>query len=145
MLLSTYKRTAWGPLCVLCVLCGFSAVPRAQFQMPDPKQMPGIPRPVSDLPDGTVSVRLIRGDFSNNITDFPVEMQAGGKSRTVKTDDSGRAEFRNLPAGENLKFVAVVDGERLESETFPAPAQGGIRLMRGATAKKKNTQRERGH
>ena len=87
MLLSTFKRTGWTPLCVLCVLFGFSSVARAQFQMPDPKQMSGIPRPVSDLPDGTVSVRLIRGDLSNNITDFPVEMQAGGKSRTVKTDE----------------------------------------------------------
>jgi hypothetical protein len=144
MLLRTYKRTAWGPLCVLCVLCGFSAVARAQFQMPDPKQMSGIPRPVSDLPDGTVSVRLIRGDFSNNIIDFPVEMQAGGKSRTVKTDDSGRAEFRNLPVGENLKFVAVVDGERLESESFPAPTQGGIRLMLVATDKNKKPQTESG-
>ena len=112
--------------------------------MPDPKQMSGIPRPVSDLPDGTVSVRLIRGDFSNNITDFPVEMQAGGKSRTVKTDDSGRAEFKNLPAGENLKFVAVVDGERLESESFPAPTQGGIRLMLVATDKNKKPQTEPG-
>src|SRR5262245_42088870 len=105
--------------------------------MPDPKQMSGIPRPVTDLPDGAVSVRLIRGDFSNNITDFPVEMQVGGKSRTVKTDDSGRAEFRNLPAGETLKVVAVVEGERLESESFPAPAQGGIRLMLVATDKSK--------
>jgi hypothetical protein len=112
--------------------------------MPDPKQMSGIPRPVTDLPDGTVSVRLIRGDFSNNITDFPVEMQVGGRVRTEKTDESGRAEFKNLPAGETVKVVAVVDGERLESEAFPAPGQGGIRLMLVATDKSKRPETEPG-
>ncbi|PWT81955.1 MAG: hypothetical protein C5B57_09525 [Blastocatellia bacterium] len=109
----------------------------AQFQMPDPKQMAGIPRPVTDLPNGTVSVRLIRGALSNNIINFPVELSVGGKIRTAKTDESGRAEFKDLPAGESLKAIAVVDGERLESEEFPAPAQGGIRLMLVATDKSK--------
>ena len=56
-------------LCVLGVLCGCSVL-RAQFQMPDPKQMAGIPRPVDDLPNGTVSVRLIRGQLSNNIAEL---------------------------------------------------------------------------
>jgi hypothetical protein len=101
--------------------------------MPDPKQMAGIPRPVNDLPNGTVSVRLIRGQLSNNITDFPVELHVGSEVRTAKTDDAGRAEFGNLPGGATIKAVAVVDGERLESQEFPAPAQGGIRLMLVAT------------
>ena len=101
--------------------------------MPDPKQMAGIPRPVTDLPNGTVSVRLIRGQLSNNITNFPVELHVGSQVRTTKTDDAGRAEFGNLPSGATIKAVAVVDGERLESEEFPAPAQGGIRLMLVAT------------
>ena len=118
---------------VFLLICGFSAVAVAQFQMPDPKQMAGIPRPVTDLPNGTVSVRLIRGQLSNNITDFPVELHVGSQVRTTKTDDAGRAEFGSLPAGATIKAVAVVDGERLESEEFPAPAQGGIRLMLVAT------------
>jgi hypothetical protein len=49
------------PLC----LCGSAF---AQFQMPDPKQMAGIPRPLM-MPSGSVSVRLIRGQLSNNIAD----------------------------------------------------------------------------
>ena len=101
--------------------------------MPDPKQMAGIPRPVTDLPDGAVSVRLIRGQLSNNIPNFPVELHVGSQVRTAKTDEAGRAEFTGLPAGETLKAVAVVDGERLESEAFPAPARGGIRLLLVAT------------
>jgi hypothetical protein len=103
--------------------------------MPDPKQMAGIPRPVNDLPNATVSVRLIRGQLSNNITNFPVELHIGSQVRTVKTDEGGRAEFGSLPAGATLKAVAVVDGELLESQEFPAPTQGGIRLMLVATDK----------
>ena len=61
--------------------------------MPDPKQMSGIPRPVDDLPNGAVSVRLIRGELSNNIADHPVELHVGSKVPTVKTDESGRAQF----------------------------------------------------
>ena len=45
------------------LLLPFFALRSAQFQMPDPKQMSGIPRPVTDLPAGHVSVRLIRGQL----------------------------------------------------------------------------------
>jgi hypothetical protein len=120
---------------LLCFAVGAPVL--AQFQMPDPKQMSGIPRPVTDLPNGTVSVRLIRGALSNNIQNFPVDLHVGSQVRTAKTDEAGRAEFGGLPPGETLKAVAVVDGERLESEAFPAPAQGGIRLLLVATDKSK--------
>lgn len=106
-----------------------------QLQMPDPKQMSGIPRPVTDLPTGHVSVRLIRGQLSNNIQGHPVEMHAGGKVVTVKTDENGRAQFSGVGAGTTVKAVAVVDGERLESQDFPWPGDGGIRVMLVATLK----------
>jgi len=105
--------------------------------MPDPKQMSGIPRPVTDLPSGSVSVRLIRGDLANNIADFPVQLRVNGTAQTVKTDAQGRAQFDKLPAGATLKATAIVDGETLESQEFPAPASGGIRLMLVATDKEK--------
>jgi hypothetical protein len=124
-------------LCLFCLLSGLSAGVDAQFQMPDAKQMSGIPRPVTDLPNGSISVRLIRGDLSNNITNFPVELHAGSQVKTVKTDDSGRAQFDGLTAGTTIKAIAVVDGERLESQEFPAPAQGGVRLLLVATDKTK--------
>ena len=95
--------------------------------------MSGIPRPVDDLPAGTVSVRLIRGSLANNITNHPVELRAGSKVITVKTDDSGRAEFKDLTPGAPVKASADVDGEHLESQEFPAPARGGIRMMLVAT------------
>jgi len=105
--------------------------------MPDPKQMSGIPRPVDDLPNGAISVRLIRGALSNNIVDHPVKLVADGKELTVKTDDAGRAQFNDVPPGSTVKAVADVDGEHLESREFPAPTRGGIRLMLVATDKSK--------
>ena len=60
----------------------------------------------------------------------------GDKVQTVKTD-AGRAQFDHLNPGATLKAVAVVDGERLESQEFPMPGQGGIRLMLVATDKEK--------
>jgi hypothetical protein len=105
--------------------------------MPDAKEMSGIPRPVDDLPDRAISVRLVRGDLSNNITKHPVEMQVQGKTMTAQTDENGRAEFRDLPAGAAAKASATVDGERLESQEFPVPGNGGVRLLLVATDKEK--------
>jgi len=103
--------------------------------MPDPKQMSGIPRPVDDLPDATVSVRLIRGQLSNNISGHDVQLLAGGKTVTAKTNQDGRAEFKGIAPGTNVKAAADVDGEHLESQEFPFPGKGGIRLMLVATDK----------
>ena len=112
----------------------FPFVASAQLQMPDPRQMAGIPRPVTDLPSSHVSVRLIRGQLANNIPGHPVEMHAGGKVvSTVKTDENGRAEFSGITPGTTVRAVATVDGERLESQEFPWPGDGGIRLMLVAT------------
>jgi hypothetical protein len=109
----------------------------AQFAMPDPKQMSGIPRPVTDLPERTISVRVIRGDLSKNIPNQSVDLLVDGKAQTVKTDANGRAEFGPLTPGATVKAVAVVDGERLESQEFPSPPQGGVRLLLVATDKEK--------
>jgi hypothetical protein len=105
--------------------------------MPDPKQMSGIPRPVDDLPDGTVSVRVIRGSLSNNLPNQQVELHVGSKVLKAKTDDNGRAQFSALTPGATVKATVDVDGEHLESQEFPAPAKGGIRLMLVATDKNK--------
>jgi len=122
-------RVAW-----LAGLMGLAtASAHAQLQMPDPREMSGIPRPVTDLPDRSVSVRLILGQLSNNITDHPVELEIDGEVRSVRTDQNGRAQFDDLSPGARLKAVAVVDDERLESQEFTAPSQGGIRLLLVAT------------
>lgn len=131
------KRTITSViLCAVGILGGWICV-KAQIAMPDARQMSGIPRPVDDLPAGAVSVRLVRGDLSNNIVNHPVELHVGGKVNVVATDENGRAQFSGLTPGAPLKAVAVVDGERLESQEFPAPAGGGIRMLLVATDKEK--------
>jgi len=128
-------KAAPCPPWLLACLAGWLllASPLPAQQMPDPKQMAGIPRPVTDLPNGAVSVRLVRGDLSKNITNHPVQLRVGSGVQMVRTDDMGRAEFRNLTAGARVKATADVDGEHLESQEFPAPSQGGIRLLLVAT------------
>jgi hypothetical protein len=121
---------------VLGVLVGETSL-TAQFQMPDAKRMSGIPRPVDDLPNSAVSVRLVRGDLANNITNHPVDLVIEGRTVTVRTDDAGRAEFHNLTPGAPVKAQAVVDGESLQSQEFPVPREGGIRLLLVATDREK--------
>jgi hypothetical protein len=113
------------PLCGLCFLCALVLPVRAQM---DFKAASGIPRPVDDLPTGTVSVRVIRGDISNIVTNHPVEFHVGDEVKTVNTDSEGRAEAV-FNGRATVQAVTTVDGERLESQTFPAPARGGIRLL----------------
>jgi len=123
-------------LLAACALASAIATPAAaQFQMPDMKQMSGIPRPVDDLPAGSISVRLIRGALSNNITGHPVQLTVDGKPMIVKTDDAGRAQFNGITAGATVKASTDIDGEHLESQEFKAPPKAGIRLMLVATDK----------
>ena len=126
-----FFRVVLPVLCVLGVLGG----ERFVSAQPDPRQMAGIPRPVTDLPAGSVSVRLLRGSLTNNIANQPVQLHVGNKVLTVKTDDMGRAQFDNLMPNATVKATADVDGEHLESQEFPAPAEGGIRLLLVATDK----------
>src|SRR3954463_7505928 len=105
------RSRLWMAFCVF-VLCG-GAFASAQFQMPDPKQMSGIPRPVDDLPDGSISVRLIRGSLSNNIANHPVQLLVDGESTTARTDEAGRAQFDKVKPGAAVTASADVDGEHL--------------------------------
>jgi hypothetical protein len=102
-------------------------------QMPDPKEIAGIPLPVGDVANGTVVVRVIRGSLANNISNQPVELLVKGQGRTVNTDASGRAQFTGLTVGSRVKAVATVGSERLESQEFPVPSNGGVRVLLVAT------------
>lgn len=102
-------------------------------QVMDPKQVAGLPLPVGDVPTGTVTVRVIRGSLSNNLSDQVVELSVDNVIRQQQTGPSGRAEFTGLRPGARVKAVALVGNERLESQEFPVPAQGGIRVLLVAT------------
>ena len=100
----------------------------AYAQMPNPKEMSGIPRPDPSLAAGTLSVRVIRGDFANNVADQPVEFVVGGKPRTVRTDAEGRAEISGLAPGTDVRASTTLDGVRLDSQPITMPASG-VRMM----------------
>lgn len=106
----------------------------ARAQMPSAAQMAGVPLPAADVPNGAVVVRLVRGDLSNNLVDHAVELHGGPSVLTVRTDQDGRAQFVGVPTGTSVHAAAVVDGQRLETQTFPVPAQGGVRVVLVAAA-----------
>jgi hypothetical protein len=97
-------------------------------QMPDPRQMSGVPLPTGEIPAGTVTVRVIRGALTNIVPSHPVEL-VGQVQAAGKTNEQGRAEFSGLTVGSTLKAVTTVDGERLESQEFTLPPNAGIRIM----------------
>jgi hypothetical protein len=97
-------------------------------QMPDIRQMNGVPLPSTDLPDGSVSVRVVRQALGNNVVGAPVTLAAGA-TQTVSTDAGGRAIFSGVAAGAAVSAAVTVDGETVRSQAFPMPAQGGVRLI----------------
>ena len=100
----------------------------AAGQMPDPRQMSGVPLPTGEIPAGTVTVRVIRGALTNIVPSHPVEL-VGQVQAAGKTNEQGRAEFSGLTIGSKLRAVTTVDGERLESQEFTLPPNAGIRIM----------------
>jgi hypothetical protein len=102
-------------------------------QMPDPKQMSGMPLPVADAPTGSVTVRVIRGQLSNIIPGQTVELTGAGEPRKVTTDQTGHAQFTGLTPGTRVKASVTVNGEKIDSQEFEMPATGGVRLMLVAT------------
>jgi hypothetical protein len=104
----------------------------AQVAMPDPKAMSGVALPFSEIPVGTITVRVVRGGPDKNIAGQLVEWLVDGKPRSARTDADGRAELSGLARGTRVRAVATVDGERLESEEAVV-ADSGLRIMLVAT------------
>lgn len=126
-----------GGSVVILALAGSSAAQVAPFasgaQMPDPKQISGVPLPVPDVPVGTVTVRVVRGQITNILPGQTVELRGAGTPRSATTDEAGRATFSDLPTGSRVTASVTVEGERVESQEFAVPAAGGTRLMLVAT------------
>ena len=97
-------------------------------QMPDPSQMAGRPLPAAELAPGTVSVRVFRERIGNNVVKQAVTLRSPEGTLSTTTDDQGRAQFPGLKPGTMVTAEAVVDGETLTSQTFPVPAESGVRV-----------------
>ncbi len=127
----------------LLVACFLTATSIVDAQMPDPRQMSGVPLPVSDLAPGTVTVRVVRGTMTNVIPGQLVELTGGPSTLSAKTNDAGRAEFSGLQSGTRVKASTTVNGERIESQEFAVPPTGGIRLALVATDPQMQQQADR--
>ena len=122
----TVRRAALA--CMLPVVLLSAARAGAQ-DMPDPSLIHGRAIPAAELPDGTVTVRVVREAIGNNMAGQQVEVAIGDVATTATTDELGRAEFTTLPVGGRAVAEATVEGERLVSEPFAVPASGGLRVI----------------
>ena len=101
----------------------------AQQQMPDPSLINGKAIPAPELANATVTVRVVRENIGNNVSQQLVKLTQGSVSRSATTDEQGRAEFKDLPAGSNWRAESTVDGETLASDPFTVPGAGGLRVI----------------
>lgn len=115
---------AVGLCCGLIAGSGISGAARAQVQMPNATEMSGRPLPDAAVPVGAVTVRVVRGGFDKNVPNQPVTFTIDGKTRVVTTDAEGRAQVTGLRTGTSVQAVAVVNGERLESQAFVIGSTG---------------------
>jgi len=116
---------------LLCAVLGLllAAVPAYAQDMPDPSLIHGKALPAPELARGTVTVRVVREAIGNDIPKQSVTVSIGGATRTAVTDDRGRAEFTGLPAGQEGRAAASVDGEAMASDPFTVPTAGGLRVI----------------
>jgi hypothetical protein len=124
----------------LAATVAFSAGAHAQPMMgggrgmPNLKEVVGRPLPDAGMAPGTVSVRVSRRMPGNAVAGAEVTAvikNAGGdlRRRSEKTDPDGRVIFEGMAPGDEFHAEVTVDGEKLETQTFTMPGQGGIRTM----------------
>ena len=110
----------------LLLLCASEA--SAQVDMPDAGAMSGVPLPAPELPNATVTVRVVRERMGNNVSDQVVTLRFGSSARTATTDAQGRAQFDGIPPGTVVQAFATVDNETISSQQFSVPGRGGVRV-----------------
>ena len=112
----------------VAILFGLASIARAQ-DMPDPSLINGRAIPAADLPNGTVTVRVVRESIGNNMPGQQVHVKVGQNTFTATTDAQGRAEFKSLPRGGDAIADSTVEGETLRSQPFNVPTSGGLRVI----------------
>lgn len=97
----------------------------------------GKPLPTTEVPAGTVTVKVIAGSGQNVVAGADVTLLVNATPRQARTDSSGRATFKDLPAGATLQ-AKIVDEDKKDvvSEPFPLPASSGVRVMLSTRAMK---------
>lgn len=110
---------------LIAMLIGFAAAPAAA----QTAAAIGKPLPSPDLEQGTVSVRVIAGSPSSPVSNTEVTLTVNGTPQVARTDDAGRAFFKNLPGGAQLQ-AKVLDEDKKEITSDPFTlGDTGVRLM----------------
>lgn len=82
------------------------------------------------LPPGTLTVRVVQGAFTGDLTGTMVDLEVTGQTPLhAPAMAQGRAEFAHLPIGAEVRASAIVNGERLQSDAFRMPAESGVRIL----------------
>jgi len=125
-------------LSACCLLLGLALVARDASAQAGPSAAPppqsaraaGMALNDGSLPPGTLTVRLVRGNFSDNLSGVPVTLDVLGEaSKQATTGADGRAQFAHLQVGATVLVWAEVNGERLQSESIVLPAESGVRVL----------------
>ncbi|MEZ4367290.1 MAG: carboxypeptidase-like regulatory domain-containing protein [Kofleriaceae bacterium] len=118
-------RHTVGALAVVFA-AGLAAPAMAQPMMgAPPAEALGRPLPLASIPSGTVSVRVIEGEFTRPQVGAEVTLTVDGAPRTARTDGTGRAVFAGLTAGATVQAtITGEDGQPVTSQQFAVPAEG---------------------
>ncbi len=84
----------------------------------------GKPLPASDLPAGTVSVRVVAGASLKSVIGSEVTLLVDGTPRVARTGDDGRAVFKDIGSSTIQAVVRDADGKEIKSDAFPMPGSG---------------------
>lgn len=115
---------------------GTAASAAGQAVAPGPAGEPGMVRAAGmalndgALPPGTLTVRVVQGTFTGDLTGTMVDLEVTGQAPLhAPAKAQGRAEFAHLPIGAEVRASAIVNGERLQSDAFRMPAESGVRIL----------------
>jgi hypothetical protein len=122
------RRAFTFAFCIFHVALLVTSEASAQVNMPDPSAIAGVPLPAPELPNATVSVRVVRERMGNNVAGQDVALNVGNTPRTATTDAQGRAQFAGIAPGTIVQATTTVDGELLTSQQFSVPETGGVRV-----------------
>ena len=90
----------------------------------------GMPLNDGALAPGTLTVRVVQGAFTGNLSGLDITLAIEGQApKHAQTGADGRAEFAHLPIGARVQASTTVGGEPLRSESFAMPDQSGVRLL----------------
>ncbi|MEE9385583.1 MAG: hypothetical protein V3V08_19410 [Nannocystaceae bacterium] len=139
---SLFARCVGLLVALAWLLPGPSAL--AQDGRPDPRAMSGIPRVDPQLAVGVITVRCLRGSFSQPAVGIEVQLELVGLAgaaptrRVAVTAEQGRARFDGLGefVGSTAIATTTIDGELLRSRPIPLSADAGtaVMLVKGGAA-----------